>query len=270
MLKPVHEAAGLGIPPSPYYTNNSECINSVMHEKMEYKCAEWNLFNNKMQELVQQSYQRVELAVLGIGAFKFRQEFKEFEVDRIRWCQMSKQQRALHMKKVSSSTCHFLTTDDVDNDVDTSMLAISAADADIPSIPLDIRVNVWKNAALLLCKPGLITLAPKMKESDPVSLVVASKSSVRPHIVTTKPSGQFVCESSCPMWVSSKLCSHTVAAAQFCSKLHDFISWLSKSKAKPNIGKLAKTGMPTGAGRKGGKPARKKSRTGSAVANFIT
>ena len=36
MLRP-REAAGLGCPPSPYYTNDSESINSVMHDKQGFR-----------------------------------------------------------------------------------------------------------------------------------------------------------------------------------------------------------------------------------------
>ena len=72
MLKPIREAAGLGCPPNPYYTNDSECINSVMHGKTEYKASQWDQFNISMQELVHQSYQLLELAVLDRGVARFR------------------------------------------------------------------------------------------------------------------------------------------------------------------------------------------------------
>ena len=55
MLRSVREAAGLGFPSSPYYTNDSECINSVTRNKTQYKASQWDQFNAKMQELVQQS-----------------------------------------------------------------------------------------------------------------------------------------------------------------------------------------------------------------------
>ena len=46
LLRPIREAAGLGSPPAPYYTNASECMNSVMHEKTNYKASEWNRFDD--------------------------------------------------------------------------------------------------------------------------------------------------------------------------------------------------------------------------------
>ncbi len=52
MLRPIREAAGLGCPPALYYTNASECMNSVMHNKTQYKASEWDQFNVNMQQLV--------------------------------------------------------------------------------------------------------------------------------------------------------------------------------------------------------------------------
>ena len=39
MLRSVRKAAGLGCPPCRYYTNDSECINSIMHNKTQYKAS---------------------------------------------------------------------------------------------------------------------------------------------------------------------------------------------------------------------------------------
>ena len=58
------------------------------------------------------------------------------------------------------------------------------------------------------------------------------------------------------------LCSHTVAAAESNGELQQFMDWYSKTRAKQpvNMTPLALEGMPAGAGRKGGRVARKKVR----------
>lgn len=71
MLLLVRERAGLGSPPSPFYTNLCECLNSVLHEKVRYKASEWHKFNDAMRDLVKQSYQICELAVIDHGDFHF-------------------------------------------------------------------------------------------------------------------------------------------------------------------------------------------------------
>ena len=93
MLRPIREAAGLGCPSSPYYTNDSESINSVIHSKTHYKASEWDKFNIAMQELVEQSNQLLELAVIDKGSAQFRCMYKELVVDHLQWMRMTPKQR---------------------------------------------------------------------------------------------------------------------------------------------------------------------------------
>ena len=39
-------------------------------------------------------------------------------------------------------------------------------------------------------------------------------SQVAPHLIQVKSDGQYLCDSNCQQWVSSQLCSHTLAAAE--------------------------------------------------------
>ena len=45
MLLPLREAAGLGSPPSPYYTNTSKSLNNMLHAKVQFKKSQWHGFN---------------------------------------------------------------------------------------------------------------------------------------------------------------------------------------------------------------------------------
>ena len=72
MLLPLREAAGLGSPLSPYYTNASESLNNMLHAKVQFKKSQWHGFNESMKELVKESYNLVELAVINSGDFKFK------------------------------------------------------------------------------------------------------------------------------------------------------------------------------------------------------
>lgn len=49
MLLSLREAAGLGSPPSPFYTNANGCLNSMLHEKVKYKKSQWHKFNESMR-----------------------------------------------------------------------------------------------------------------------------------------------------------------------------------------------------------------------------
>lgn len=71
-----------------------------------------------------------------------------------------------------------------------------------------------------------------------------------PHIVRPKGSGQYSCDANCAQWVSSKICSHTVAVAHLNGSLEEFLSWYVSCAPQPNITSLAMTGMPPGRGKK--------------------
>lgn len=111
--------------------------------------------------------------------------------------------------------------------------------------------------------------APTLNTSDSICFVVASRSAQHPRIIVQGQSGKYSCETSCPMWQSSKICSHCVAAAQFSGNLEAFIRWYRKSKSLPNFDKLSKVNMPKGSGRKGEKPPRKRKKTKAAPLTLV-
>ena len=61
----------------------------------------------------------------------------------------------------------------------------------------------------------------------------------------------FTFNDDCPMYKSAKLCSHTVAAAEYNRQLDQFVASYGKVKKTPNLTKLAMAEMPKGRGRKG-------------------
>jgi len=80
MLLSLREAAGLGSPPSPFYTNANESLNSMLHEKVKYKRSQWHEFNESMKQLVAESYCLIELAVIDVGDFKFKPQYQDLIV----------------------------------------------------------------------------------------------------------------------------------------------------------------------------------------------
>ena len=100
MLLPLREAAGLG---TPYYTNTSESLNNMLHAKVQFKKSQWHGFNESMKELVKESYNLVELAVIDSGDFKFKSQYQDLVVPQSRWFKMTLKQRQYHLSKVSSA-----------------------------------------------------------------------------------------------------------------------------------------------------------------------
>ena len=175
-----------------------------------------------------------------------------------RWFQMTPQQWQHHLSKVasallteSSSTTVWITDfcykkfPEIE-EPETQVLSLSVQDAGIESLHKPVVDGMWNKAKKLLTEPGQVMEGPGTSSSVTTCYVVGSTSSDRPHIVKhSSKSGQFLCE---PMWQSSKICSHCVAATQFSRNLEKFIEWYKVSKSKPNLSKLAQVDMPKGRG----------------------
>ena len=99
-------------------------------------------------------------------------------------------------------------------------LSISSSESGITSLHQSMLQPMWEKAEKLLNdERGLQPAA----SSDPNAWSVQSASSTVPHFVTSKEDGQFLCDTHCPQWISSKICSHTLAVAQRCGKLAAFL-----------------------------------------------
>ena len=137
----------MGRPPSPYYTSDSECINSVMHCRTQYKASQWHEFNSNMQELMHQSYQLLELAVLDKGGARLRPMYKHLIIDQIKVKMTSKQQQ-LHLSKVAKTEAARSSDDTSSLDSSNtdylwpSPLPISPDEAGLSDIPLATEIGI--------------------------------------------------------------------------------------------------------------------------------
>ena len=87
-------------------------------------------------------------------------------------------------------------------------LSVSAEDSGIMSILLFALSSMWDKASELLLNENGITAAPG---SDPKARMVISYSQDAPHHIRSCSDGQYLCDSQCPLWISSQICSHTIA-----------------------------------------------------------
>ena len=122
------------------------------------------------------------------------------------------------------------------NDLQGNMsLSLSVEEAKIQSLPRAVLDGIWGKAKQLINTSGQIVEGPCSSSSSTKCYVVASKTSDRLHIVQhNNKSGQFCFDSSCPMWQSSKICTHCIAAAEFFPMLGGvcFVVQQVKVKAK--------------------------------------
>ena len=80
-LRALKEKVGMGSPPKPFYTNDSESLSAVIKEKVDYKKHQWPIFNDKMKQLVDQSQQEVEKAIIGTGRYQMKEQYRHLIVD---------------------------------------------------------------------------------------------------------------------------------------------------------------------------------------------
>ena len=208
----------------------------------------------------------LELAVLDRGVARFRPMYRHLVLDQLKWTKMTPKQRELHLHKVATTkvvgSLSFTENDEMSlsdsASTDYSPLPVTPEEAGLSNIPLMIVKGIWNKAKELLQTQGAVVIGPCFSKSVDTTVVVASKTSSKPRIVTIKPQGIICCESSCPNWSALRICSHSVAAAYFSSDLDIFLEKYRKKKCTPNLMNLAKTGMPRGAGKKGDVPPRKR------------
>ena len=118
----------------------------------------------------------------------------------------------------------------------------------------DTLKGIWEKAESLVHGDSLVVPVPGGSTS--YHRMVASSTGECPHFVTTpaKFTGQFKCDTKCPMYATYKIYSHTVASAEVTEKQMEFLKWLIKQKSAPNLTNLSMAGIPKSAGQKGGVP----------------
>lgn len=277
MLKSTQESAGLGSPPSIFTTNTSESLNKAIKQHVHFKPSEWPEFNNKMKNLVSSKREEVIRALSGRRLYRLKPEYVHLGVEQVVWLRKRPDQRKklirhfddssllsesitqsnLIASNLIASTQSASTQSNLvasGSSPDCAHISILPTSSGITTLHESVLQGMWDKAnKLLSTERGLQRAA----SSDPTAWTVQSFSSAVPHFVTSKPSGQYLCDPQCPQWISSKICSHTIAVAEHTGKLAAFLSWYVASNQKADITSLGLVNMPKGRGQKGGVPTRK-------------
>ena len=94
----------MGNPPDQFYTNDIESINRVIKRKTDYKTSEWPEFCRLAKELVDDQESEIEKAVIGIGEYRFDDEYAHLEIPLAKWSSMSQNQRKKHLERIRNRT----------------------------------------------------------------------------------------------------------------------------------------------------------------------
>ena len=137
--------------------------------------------------------------------------------------------------------------------------------ADGVRVPRNSLEGIWSKAVELLKTEGAIVSAPGVGDG---AKFVLSYRGRNPHLVVPRKGGAFACDGNCPNWKALNICAHSVAAAELCSKLPEFVAWFRKANKCPNLSKFAEATMPKGRGKKGNENPRKR-KTSAATETII-
>lgn len=274
MVCSVREDCGLGSPPVAFTTNACEAANSVLKKKVNYKRNELPEFVRQLRELVDEQDREVERALIGRGKYELRSQYQSWQLAESKWFNMSTEQRGKHLNKFANATLQDIASacSDADTSLTSSLvygreidgsLSLSVEDFSASvRVPKNCLEGIWCKAAELLKSNGAIVPAPGGAAGAKSVLSYGGK---KPHLVVPKKGGAFSCDEDCPNWKALGICAHTVATAEMCKKLPQFIEWYKKSKKSPSLSKFVAATMPKGRGNKGGVPPRKRKSTAAVV-----
>ena len=285
MLKGVHEAAGLGSPPSIFTTNMSESLNKVIKQHVKYKASQWPKFNDSLRTLVSAKQEEVIRAISGRGQYRLRNQYAHLQVSQLEWQRKRPDQRkklirqldqcSLLNEQVSIPSVSQQSTSNTQSDEgcsqpaaeDSPSLSISHVDSGITNLHHSVLKPMWEKAIkLLTTQRGLQPAA----SSDASAWSVQLFTSAVLHFVTSKADGQYMCDAQCPQWASIKICSHTVAVAEKNGQLLKFLKWYSSTHQKTNITAIGMLNMPKGRGQKGSVAKRKRTRSKASEPEIVT
>lgn len=150
MIKSIREEAGLGTPPKPFTTNASETINSVIKAHVSYKPSQLMKFVEKLKELVDEQEREIERAVIKRGKYRLKEVFSYLEVDESDWFKMTKEQRRVHLKKVSQVAVKLAVTANTPATAHHSLAMDVETVSGSVAIPLPVLKGVWDKAEELL------------------------------------------------------------------------------------------------------------------------
>ena len=273
MRKDLRESAGLGSPPSKFTTNASESLNAAIKRKVNFQESEWPEFNDQMRQYAESQREEVIRALSGRGQFRLCHNVSHYGVSTQVWVKMTTEQRREAVSTFEKA--RLPTTRSADEGPSSisiipssqAVLSVTAEDSGITSIPLVTLMSMWNKAADLLSASNGITPAPG---DDSKARMVISRSQVVPHHVRSCSNGRFLCDKNCPQWMSSQICSHTLAVAEQNDELLQFLQWYVTTGQGPNLSAIGLTGLPKGRGQKGGRPKPTKVRSNTPAPDNYT
>ena len=80
-------------------------MNKVAITQADHQRSTWVQLTNNMFDIVNDQLQEIEKAVHGMGEYRFKSQYKHFELGSSKWFMMLPQQRKKHLNKVIQQSC---------------------------------------------------------------------------------------------------------------------------------------------------------------------
>lgn len=176
MIKEVRTNAGLGNPPTSFYTNVPESANAVIKRAVNFRESEMASFAMKLAQLVKRQREDVRGALLNSGPYKLGEEYTDLQLTKQRWFSMSSGQRSAHENKSEKT---WQTEDDdqehQNEEQRATCLSIKAEEANLSTVPTQQVKHVFRKAQSLLSKENGVVTAPG---SNGTAFMVESQTSL--------------------------------------------------------------------------------------------
>ena len=253
MLKPKRILCGLGNPPDPFYTNDVESMNSVIKHQTQYKAQELPDFVKTIEHMIDNQKKEIEKAVVGIGEYQIDSDYKHLLVPARKFYQMTGKQKE---RRINAFFTNPLVKETRKDDAQTCSNDLSSQPPLLDHLPSYVAEKIQAESEKLTANKSCIVASPGCASGMEWVVQSFDDKHRQPYFVECRATGQILCEKSCTLYSSCKVCAHTVAVARRTCSLEKYMVWFQKQRGSLNVSSLADVHMPKGAGKK---PCRKAS-----------
>ena len=225
MAAEIRSLVGLGYPSKPYTQNANECVNAVLN-RGQRKCKSITDVIKILQDYVKEQDTQIQLSLMGQGEWQLLQG--DWNISEIEFYSKTPTQRAAFLKGFNATIPNSSTIDN-SNQQSNEKISVNYKDDRILYPPKSIQMQIFQKAEKLV--DGEEEVITKVKGTEKCIFMVPSTSSAsNPHRVKINENGLVECDEQCLRFKCYKICSHSVAVAEFHGVLYQFIDNFKEKK----------------------------------------
>ena len=176
MLRPVREKAGLGCPPSPYYTNDIESKNNILKQHLCRKPSALTDFVDSMKAMITIQRTEVEKAVASHGEYRMASQYSSLSCDQQKWFKMSSKQRQGKIASFMKAS----VTPSIKINTSSGIMQEQSSPLESLMLPTNMAKTIWSRARSIVEEAAIIN-AP----GEDTAYIVRSNSGQNPSLKGT-------------------------------------------------------------------------------------